>query len=330
MTAQPARLIAAALLAVSSAALVAGTAVGQPAEQPLPPLTPAAVAEIRKFVADLDSDVFATRERATERLKEMDERVVPFLEEAAKSPIFELRTRAAWILKLVRVDPLEAFCALPESQLDVEQGMFFVAQIINPKVQKADITRQLDDIAAQVRAKLGKEVKPAAADPQVVVTALRQVIFEDLKFTGNTEEYRHIDNCSLERVLATRKGLPFTLSQLVILVARRLDVPIVGVPVTGQYLVKYDGEQAPAGFAKDPIYFHPFLGGKVLSREDRQKMYPNHDPDVMVPPGNNRSALIRLLNNVETSLEHDPAQSEKFARAKRMMELLQLHQSGLR
>lgn len=329
MTARPARLIVATLLAASSAGMIVSTAVGQTTDQPLPPLTPAATAEIRQLVGELDSDVFAIRERATQRLKEMDERVVPFLEEAARSPSFELRTRAAWILKLVRVDPLEAFCALPDSQLDVEQGMFYVAQFINPKVQKADITRQLDDIAAKVRAKLGKDVKPATADPQVVVTALRQVLFEDLKFTGNTEEYRHIDNCSLERVLATRKGLPFTLSRMVMLVARRLEVPIVGVPASGQYLVKYDGEQAPAGFAKDHIYFHPFLGGKVLSREDRQMMYPNHDPDVMVAPDTNRAALVRLLNNVETALEHDPAQSDKFARAKRMMELLQLHQ-GLR
>lgn len=329
MTAQPARLIAATLLAANSAVIIVAIASGQPPEQPLPPLTAAAAAEIRKLVGELDSDVFAIRERATQRLKEMDERVVPFLEEAAKSPSFELRTRATWILKLVRVDPLDAFCALPDSQLDVEQGMFFVAQIINPKASKVDITRQLDDIAAKVRAKLGKDVRPATADPQVVVTALRQVIFEDLKFTGNTEEYRHIDNCSLERVLATRKGLPFTLSRMVMLVARRLEVPIVGVPASGQYLVRYDGMQAPAGFPKEDIYFHPFLGGKVLSREDRQKMYPNHDPDVMVPPDTNRAALIRLLNNVETALEHDPTQSEKFARAKRMMELLQLHQ-GLR
>lgn len=311
------------LLVTSGAALDVARGQGPPG-----PLSPAAVAEIRKLVAELDSDAFAIRERATQKLKEMDERVIPFLEDAADNPSFELRARVAAILKLIRVDPLEAFCALPDNKLDVEQGMFLIAQIINPKVKQADLTRQLDDMAAKVRAKLGPEVKPAAADPQVVVTALRQVIFEEFKFTGNTEEYRHIDNCSLERVLATRKGLPVTLSRLVMLVARRLEVPIVGVPTKGQYLVRYDGTQAPAGFPKDSIYFHPYLGGKVLSREDRQQLYPNHDPDVMAPPDTNRAALIRMLNNVETALEHDPTQSAKLIRAQRMMELLQLHQGA--
>lgn len=302
----------------------------QSPDQPLAPLAPAAIAEIRKLVADLDSDVFVTRERASQALQRLDERVIPFLEEATASPSAEVRMRAAALLKVLRIDPLDAFCALPESKLDVELGMFLIAQIIDPKVKQADLTRQLDEIANKVRAKLGKDVKPAAADPQVVVTALRQVIFEDLKFTGNTEAYRHIDNCSLERVLATRKGLPITLSRLVMLVARRLAVPIVGVPASGQYLVRYDGAQAPAGFTKDDIYFHPFLGGKVLSREDRQMMYPNHNPDVMVPPDTNRAALIRMLNNVETALEGDGTQAEKLTRAQRMMELLQSHQPGLR
>jgi regulator of sirC expression with transglutaminase-like and TPR domain len=259
----------------------------------------------------------------------MDERVVPFIEQATTSPSAEVRMRAAAILKLVRVDPLEKFCAQPDAQLDVELGMFYIAQILNPQVKQADLTRQLDDIAAKVRAKLGKDVKPAAADPQLVVTALRQVIFEDLKFAGNTEAYRHIDNCSLERVLATRKGLPITLSRLVMLVARRLEVPIVGLPVIGQYLVKYDGAQAPAGFAKDDIYIHPFLGGKILSREDRQALYPNHDPDRMVPPDTNRAALIRILNNVGTALGTDPEQRETLNRAQRMLELLRLHQGVL-
>lgn len=328
MTAPLPQLLALLLLTGSCVGVVE-IAPGQTSDSLLAPVSPTAAAEIRKLVGELDHDVFAIRERATQRLKEMDERIVPFLEEAAESPSFELRMRAQAILKLIRVDPLEAFCALPDPQLDIEQGMFLIAQIINPKVKQADLTRQLDDIADKVRAKLGKDVKPAAADPQVVVTALRQVIFEDLKFTGNTEAYRHIDNCSLERVLATRKGLPITLSRLVMLIARRLQVPIVGVPASGQYLVKYDGAQAPAGFAKEDIYFHPFLGGKVLSREDRQMMYPSHNPDVMVPPDTNRAALIRMLNNVETALEGDGAQTEKLTKAQRLMELLRQHQARL-
>lgn len=297
------------------------------AQPPGEPLTPAAIAEIKQFIRDLDSDSFSVRERASLRLRQMDERVVPLLEEAAGSSSPEVRMRVAAILKITRVDPLEAFCALPDDKLDDELGMFYIAQILDPKVKKEAITKQLDEIAAKVRVrlaeKLGKDFKAAQIDPQVGVAALRKVIFEDLKFTGNKDDYDNPDNCSLERVLATRKGLPLTLSRIVVLVARRVEIPIVGIPASGRYIVKYDGQQAPKGFAQDDIYFHPFEDGKILSREDRQMMYPGHDPDVMVAPDNNRAMLSRALRNLSSDLDHDPAKAAQLTRATQMFEWLQ-------
>ncbi len=303
---------------------------GQEERATLTPASPAAAIEIRQLIRELDHDVFAIRERASQRLRQMDASVVPFLEEAITSRSPEVRMRAAALLKLMRVDPLEAFCALPDSQLDVEQGMFFISQILNPKVKKEELTKQLDEIAAQVREKLGKDLKPNAADPQVVVTALRKVMFDDLKFKGNKDDYDNPDNSSLERVLATRKGLPITLSRIVVLVARRLDVPIVGVPATGRYIVKYDGARAPVGFPKDDIYIHPFEDGKILSREDRLLLYPGHDPDVMVAADTNRAALTRVLRNLSTALDHDPARAGQLTRVNEMLLLLQAPPPGFR
>lgn len=297
------------------------------ADERAAPLTPAAIAEIKHLIRELDSESFALRERASLRLRQMDERVVPFLEEAAVTNSPEVRMRIGAILKVTRLDPLEAFCALPDDKLDDELGMIFIAQILNPKVKKEDVARQLDDIAVKVRAqladKLGKDFKPTSLDPQVAVAALRKVIFEDLKFTGNKDDYDNPDNCSLERVLATRKGLPITLSRLVVLVARRVEIPIVGIPASGRYIVKYDGSQAPKGFPQNDIYFHPFEDGKLLSREDRLMLFPSHDPDLMVPPDNNRAMLTRALRNLTSDLDHDPARSAQLTRAVQMSEWLQ-------
>jgi regulator of sirC expression with transglutaminase-like and TPR domain len=294
--------------------------------EPLPPLTKAEEAEVRRYVRELDSDDFAIRERASFRLRQFDERIVPFLEEALESRSLEVRMRAKALLSLLQVDPLAAFCALPDSQLSDEHGMFLIAQILNPNVKKADLARQLDDIAQQIRQKLAKQDskrKPADMDPQVVVTALRQVFFDELKFTGNTEDYSNPDNSSLEKVLGTKKGLPITLSRIVVLVARRLDVPVVGIPASGRYIVKYDGSRAPVGFVKEDIYFHPFEAGKILSREDRRMLFPSHDPDLMVPPDSNREALTRMLRNLTSHLDHDPARNAQLTRANEMLQMLQ-------
>ncbi len=304
------------------------------AEPPTEPLTAAAIAEVKQLVRDLDSETFAVRERASQRLRQMDERIAPYLEEAASSASPEVRMRVVALLKVISIDPLEAFCALPDAQLDDELGMFYISQILNPKLKKEDIKRQLDEIAAKVReqlaAKLGKDFKPAQIDPQLGVAAVRKVIFEDLKFTGNKDDYDNPDNCSLERVLATRKGLPITLSRIVVLVAKRVDIPIVGIPASGRYIVKYDGSQAPKGFPQNDIYFHPFEDGKILSREDRLMQYPGHDPDVMVPPDSNREMLTRALRNLNSDLDHDAARAAQLTRAVQMLEWLQTRPGSLR
>jgi hypothetical protein len=321
-----------ALLLVGCVHLIMGSVVI--AQAPLEPLTAAAIAEVEQLVRDLDSDTFAIRERASQRLRQMDERIVPYLEAVSESASPEVRMRVAALLKQTRTDPLETFCALPDTQLDEETGMFFIAQILNPKLKKADLQRQLDEIAAKVReqlvAKLGKDFKPAQIEPQRAVATLRKVIFEDLKFRGNKEDYDNPDNCSLERVLATRKGLPLTLSRIVVMVARRVDIPIVGIPASGRYIVKYDGLQAPQGFSQDDIYFHPFEDGKLLSREERLMLFPSHDPDTMVPPDNIRAMLTRALNNLSSDLDHDPTRSAQLTRANQMLEWLRVRPLGLR
>src|SRR6478735_4609840 len=73
------------------------------------PLTAAMVAEIKQYVRELDSEDFALRERASQRLRQMDERVLPFLDEAAQSNSPEVRMRAGSLIRLMRVDPLEAY-----------------------------------------------------------------------------------------------------------------------------------------------------------------------------------------------------------------------------
>lgn len=286
--------------------------------------------QIKRLIEDLDSDDYEVRESASAALRRLGPAALEQLEAAARHPSEEVRFRAGAVLHQIRVGPyrdaLETFCAQPDATMDVEQGMWLIARILNPKVRRDDLTKQLDGIAQQVRDKLGKEVEPSKADPEKVVTALRVVLFEDLRFQGNAEDYGNPDNSSLERVLATRKGLPITLSWVTVLVARRLEVPVVGLPVSGPYIVKYDGSRGPEGFPKKDIFFHPYEGGRVLSREDRIKSYPGNDPDVMVPAGSNRETLIRILTNLSSALDHKPDRNDQLQQVVEFLEKLQTNQ----
>jgi len=265
-----------------------------------------AAADIRRLIGQLDADDFETRETASRQLWQIGPSALPFLEDATRQSSVEARYRAASLAQSIRSNSIrveiDSFCAQPDEAMNVEGGMLLISKILDPQVRKNDVLQQLDQIAQDVRKKLGKDITPRAADPQKVVAAIRQVLFEDLGFVGNEQDYYNPDNSSLPRVLATRKGLPILLGHITIAVARRLDVPIVGVPVSGPYLVKYDGSKAPPGFPKKDIYFHPYEGGRILARDERARSYPSHDPDEMVPPDTPRETLRRMLNNLQTAL----------------------------
>ncbi|MBC8113898.1 MAG: hypothetical protein H7062_05950, partial [Candidatus Saccharimonas sp.] len=167
---------------------------------------------------------------------------------------------------------------------------------------REDLSKPLDALAAKVRERLGKDIVPKTADPKLLIAALRGVLFDDEKFTGNFNDYGNPDNSSLARVLATRKGLPITVSHVVVAVGERLEVPLVGVPTPNRYIVKYEGRRAPVGFPREDIFLNPFDDGKVLSRVDREQMFPGLDPDGLPEPSTKRLVLIRMLNNLETHL----------------------------
>lgn len=288
----------------------------------------AAGLRLESLIKQLGAESFEVREQAARELREIGRPALPALARASGHPSLEVRWRAKAIAEGmtagVRLREFTALAALPDERLDREEGMWLIARILNPEVKKQNLSRQLDALADRVRKQLGKGVAPAGADPQIVVAALRQVLNVEQGFTGNVEEYNHPDNSSLERVLATKKGLPILLSHLAIAVGRRLGVPIVGVPASGRYIVKYDGEQAPAGFPRDDIYLNPFEDFKILTREERARAFPIHDPDTMVPPDTSREALTRMLRNLIPDLENR-GEMDKLRQAHELFDLLEAY-----
>lgn len=302
--------LAAAMVAAASALALADPppAAEEPAVSP---------EQIARLIAQLDADKFDDRERATRALAEIGWPAVEALRKARQSTSAEVRYRAKALVESltteVRRREFAAFCSQPDEQLDLEHGMWLIARILDPAVKKADLVKQLDEIATRVRQQLPKGSEPSTESPPVVVAAIRKVLFDELKFTGNAEDYNHPDNSSLARVLATKKGLPILLSHVTIAVGRRLRAPIVGVPVGGRYIVKYDGARAPAGFSQDDIYFNPFEGGRLLAENERP---------AAVAPNGNREDLSRMLRNLISALGTREGNTDEREAVQELFDLL--------
>ena len=284
--------------------------------------------EIALLIERLGAPTFGEREAATRQLLKLGATAREELVRAKNNESAEVRARAAAILKRIdkppSVEELKVLAAQPDDKLDLERGLWLIARIVDPGTRREELTKPLDALAAKVRERLGKDVTPKTADPKVVVAALRAVLFDDEKFTGNLGDYGNPDNSSIARVLATRKGLPITLSHVVVAIGERLEVPIVGVPTPGRYIVKYEGRRAPGGFPRDDIFLNPFDAGKVLSREDREQMFPGLDPDDLPEPTTKRLVLIRMLNNLETHL-FNRDETDRAYQALAFRQLLEQH-----
>jgi regulator of sirC expression with transglutaminase-like and TPR domain len=149
---------------------------------------------------------------------------------------------------------------------------------------------QIDGYANRVR-----ELLTAHPDAPEIIGGVNDVLFRELGFHGNTDDYYDPRNSFLNEVIARRCGLPITLSTLYIAVARRVGCELHGTAFPGHFLVR----SSRPGW---PIVVDPFHGGLVLSEaECRERLEQNGslrwDP-MFVEPVPARAVLRRMLNNL--------------------------------
>ncbi len=290
-------------------------------------------ARIDKLIRQLDDDDFQIRESAMRELMPLVEAAHDALTKAARNESAEVRWRAQWVLEKSQEQMiLDAFRKIAsqkdDAKVDVEEGMFLLSRIVDPKASRKEINRQFDALASEVRKKLAEgpagKAEPSKADPKAVVAAMRKVLFKDHKFIGNEDDYDNPDNSAIHRVLESKKGLPILLSQVMVAVGRRLDVPIVGIPVPSRYMVKYDGRRAPGASEEKPgddIYIDAYAGGNVLTITEIDEIVGGDlDPMRDLAPAANRATLLRMMQNLETHcLGREKADQAKLVAACRQI-----------
>jgi regulator of sirC expression with transglutaminase-like and TPR domain len=213
--------------------------------------------------------------------------------QAIESPSLDQRFRVERLVQDIQQEALRTgFRAVMtvEQDMDIrlEAGMCLIARILDPMAEEKPIRDQLDAMAEQLR----KRLAPAKLDqvpPETFVRALIQVLKVEQGLKGNVDDYDNPDNSSLKHVLDTRKGLPIVLSHIAILVAQRLDVPIVGLGVPGRYMIKYAGTD---------LIINPFDDWQVLTPDELMKSIRGLDPEKYLQADTHRNALSRMLRNL--------------------------------
>ncbi|KXS12702.1 hypothetical protein M427DRAFT_59231 [Gonapodya prolifera JEL478] len=130
-------------------------------------------------------------------------------------------------------------------------------------------------------------------------TVICNYLFLSNRFSGNVENYYHIDNSLIDRVLATGKGIPISLCVVFKAVAARcgLNVDIIAFP--GHMLSRItDLTQPPPNHH---IYIDVFHGVKMLTASDlRESLAANMNvtDDTLIQPASPIDILMRMCRNI--------------------------------
>lgn len=181
-----------------------------------------------------------------------------------------------------------------QQEPDLFEGALLIAQLVDPEEDIATARERAETLAARVRRERAREGTGYAA--------LLLVLFAEEGFQGDAETYDDPANSSVARVLAAHRGMPITLSIVVLEVARRAGLALSGVGLPGHFVV--GGRDLPDG-----RYLDPFDGGELYDAgalADRVGTIfgaPVELPPEALLPDSSRSILTRVLFNLRRSCE---------------------------
>jgi regulator of sirC expression with transglutaminase-like and TPR domain len=185
------------------------------------------------------------------------------------------------------VDITDRFAELvrgPEQGCRLDVGALLIAAHARRDLDVDEQLTRLDKFAAGV----------AGTNLDAVTTHL----FDHLGFTGDTTDYKNPRNSLLDVVLDRREGIPITLSVVVLEVARRVGVDLVGVGMPGHFLARS---------ATDPDLFVDPFHQATIDRAGCQRLFTRlHGPrarfeDRFLEPVGNRAVMSRMLTNLQRS-----------------------------
>lgn len=166
-----------------------------------------------------------------------------------------------------------------------------LARFAFPDLVDDDVLVQLDGLASEVQG--------------TTHLALRRVVGISHGIGGNVDDYDNPDNSYLNRVLASRRGIPISLSILWMEVGRRAGLEMQGVGLPGHFVVY------AAGQLVDPFHYGEAIGFDEAASliADAIGGDPRLDRRWLEPVGT-ADIIRRVLRNLENAYapgapEHD-------------------------
>jgi regulator of sirC expression with transglutaminase-like and TPR domain len=193
--------------------------------------------------------------------------------------------------------------------LDTTRGLLRAATAIaihdEPDLDPLDVERQIEQITADIE----QRFRADSPSLQAILAHAHAVLFEEMGFLGDIEDYDNPVNSYLPRVLKRRRGMPITLTLVYKAVLEPLGVAVVGINAPMHFFAGVEDDTAG-----DLMYVDPFVGGKVLTagevfdRLEKATSQPIERDPGLLQPATHAQWLLRILRNLIAAFErrNDP------------------------
>ncbi|MBN2507637.1 MAG: transglutaminase family protein [Verrucomicrobia bacterium] len=181
------------------------------------------------------------------------------------------------------------FCLHHGEELDLERGVFLLAQTQYPDINPEAYGAMLDLWARDIQDRLDRH-GPAEA----VLGGVNRYLFGDLEFSGNPHYGDNQENCYVNRVMDRRTGNPISLCVIYLFLARRLGLPVAGIGLPGHFICRYQSSTRQ-------VYIDVFRRGQFLSKADciRYLLQTYHGlQEGYLSPVSPRRMLLRICSNL--------------------------------
>jgi regulator of sirC expression with transglutaminase-like and TPR domain len=274
--------------------------------------------EIHSLIALLDDDDQEVLEHVQGKLLSLGKDAIPVLEsEWSKLQNVTQQDRLTQIVHRIQYSELlkefRDWYRSPEH--DLLTGICLIARYRYPTLNPQDIINQIDKIRLDIWLDMHHDLSPYEK-----VRIINSVVYHELGFKGNTENYHAPDNSFINVVLESRRGNPIMMAVIYILLGQRLHLPIFGVNLPQHFVCAYKEENKQL-LLNDPFnlktqhdyregrvlfYINAFNNGAVFSKANLEqflrqiKIEPQ--PDYFEACGN-LSIVKRILRNLVVAYE---------------------------
>ena len=187
------------------------------------------------------------------------------------------------------VEGLADLVQRPDDGIDLPTAALVVARVGYPALDIGQYRAKMREVVAEALAKLGDK---QGSDPAEIAG----IVFDDLAFRPNREEYYDPRNSYLNDVLDRRLGIPISLSLVYIEIAEACGRPTEGVGFPGHFLVR----DLESGQVLDP-----YNGGTEVDKRACLKLLsaaglrPQQWKDEYLAGVGKRDMLLRMIANLQ-------------------------------